>query len=152
MPGDIVDLDGHVLGRHRGIEHYTVGQRRGLGVAVNYPVYVHSIDAKNNLVVLAPNEALNSNALIADDFVWPAGVEPAEGFDAMVKIRLASKPAAAHIERYICDDEESAKYRGQAWKITFEAPQRAVAPGQSAVLYKDGVIVGGGVIYRAMME
>ena len=63
VPGDIIDLDGHVLGKHRGIEHYTVGQRRGLGVAVNYPVYVHSIDAKNNVVVLAPNEALNSNAL-----------------------------------------------------------------------------------------
>ncbi len=149
VPGDIIDLDGHVLGKHRGIEHYTVGQRRGLGVAVNYPVYVHSIDAKNNVVVLAPNEALNSNALIADDFVWPAGVEPSEGFDAMVKIRLASKPAAAHIEKYICDDEEAAKYRGQPWKITFAEPQRAVAPGQSAVLYKDGVIVGGGVIYKA---
>ena len=149
VPGDIIDLDGHVLGKHRGIEHYTVGQRRGLGVAVNYPVYVHSIDAKNNVVVLAPNEALNSNALIADDFVWPAGVEPSEGFDAMVKIRLASKPAAAHIEKYICDDEEAVKYRGQPWKITFAEPQRAVAPGQSAVLYKDGVIVGGGVIFKA---
>lgn len=119
-------------------------------MAVNYPVYVHSIDAKNNVVVLAPNEALNSNALIADDFVWPAGVEPTEGFDAMVKIRLASKPAAAHIERYVCDEKEAAKYRGQPWKITFEQPQRAVAPGQSAVLYKDGVIVGGGVIFKAM--
>ena len=149
VPGDIIDLDGHVLGRHRGIEHYTVGQRRGLGVAVNYPVYVHSIDAKNNVVVLAPNEALNSNALIADDFVWPAGVEPKEGFDAMVKIRLASKPAAAHIERYIPAEVDKTEYRGQPWKITFETPQRAVAPGQSAVLYKDGVIVGGGVIFKA---
>ena len=68
----------------------------------------------------------------------------------MVKIRLASKPAAAHIERYVCDEKEAAKYRGQPWKITFEQPQRAVAPGQSAVLYKDGVIVGGGVIFKAM--
>ena len=149
VPGDIIDLDGHVLGRHRGIEHYTVGQRRGLGVAVNYPVYVHSIDAKNNVVVLAPNEALNSNALIADDFIWPAGVEPKEGFDAMVKIRLASKPAAAHIERYIPTEDDKTEYRGQPWKITFETPQRAVAPGQSSVLYKDGVIVGGGVIFKA---
>ena len=66
----------------------------------------------------------------------------------MVKIRLASKPAAALVERYICDGEEAAKYRGQPWKITFKDPQRAVAPGQSAVLYKDGVIVGGGVIYQ----
>ncbi len=150
VPGDIIDLDGHVLGRHRGIEHYTVGQRRGLGVAVNYPVYVHSIDAKNNVVVLAPNEALNSDALIADDFVWPAGVEPKEAFTAMVKIRLASKPAEARIERYIPSEDDKGEYRGQPWKITFTQPQRAVAPGQSAVLYVDGVIVGGGVIYKAI--
>ena len=150
IPGDIIDLDGHVLGQHRGIEHYTVGQRRGLGVAVNYPVYVHSIDAKNNVVVLAPNEALNSNALIADDFVWPAGVEPKEAFDAMVKIRLASKPADARVERYIPDEGDKTEYRGQPWKITFAEPQRAVAPGQSAVLYIDGVIAGGGVIFKAI--
>ena len=150
VSGDIIDLDGHVLGQHRGIEHYTVGQRRGLGVAVNYPVYVHSIDAKNNVVVLAPNEALNSDALIADDFVWPAGVEPKEAFDAMVKIRLASKPAAARIERYIPDEGDKNEYRGQPWKITFAEPQRAVAPGQSAVLYLDGVIAGGGVIFKAI--
>ena len=150
VPGDIIDLDGHVLGQHRGIEHYTVGQRRGLGVAVNYPVYVHSIDAKNNVVVLAPNEALNSNALIADDFVWPGNLEPTEAFDAMVKIRLASKPAAARIERYIPSEADKTEYRGQPWKITFAEPQRAVAPGQSAVLYIDGVIAGGGVIYKAI--
>ena len=150
VPGDIIDLDGHVLGQHRGIEHYTVGQRRGLGVAVNYPVYVHSIDAKNNVVVLAPNEALNSNALIADDFVWPGNLEPTEAFDAMVKIRLASKPAAARIERYIPSEADKTEYRGQPWKITFAEPQRAVAPGQSAVLYIDGVIAGGGVIYKAL--
>ena len=71
VPGDIIDLDGHVLGRHKGIEHYTIGQRKGLGVALNYPAYVQHIDAKNNLVVLAKNDDLNSNALIADDFVWP---------------------------------------------------------------------------------
>ena len=150
VPGDIIDLDGHVLGKHRGIEHYTVGQRRGLGVAVNYPVYVHSIDAKNNVVVLAPNEALNSNGLIADDFVWPGNVEPTESFDAMVKIRLASKPAKARVEKYIPSEDDKTEYRGQPWKITFEQPQRAVAPGQSAVLYGDGVILGGGVIYKTI--
>ncbi|MBP5402436.1 MAG: tRNA 2-thiouridine(34) synthase MnmA [Treponema sp.] len=147
VPGDIIDLDGHILGRHRGIEHYTVGQRRGLGVAVNYPVYVHSIDAKNNIVVLAPNEALNSDGLIADDFVWPCEIEPQECFEAMVKIRLASRPVPAVVEKYNADSEDN--FKGQPWKITFKEPQRAVAPGQSAVLYKDGVIIGGGVIYRS---
>lgn len=148
-PGDIVDLDGHKLGTHRGIEHYTVGQRRGLGVAVNYPVYVHSIDAKNNIVVLAPNDALNSAGLIADDFVWPGNVEPSEPIEAMVKIRLASRPVKARIERLENPDLQDG-FTGTPWKITFAEPQRAVAPGQSVVLYDDGVIIGGGVISRTI--
>lgn len=136
IPGDIIDLDGKVLGKHRGIEHYTIGQRRGLGVAVSYPVYVQSIDPVNNVVVLAPNDALNSISLIADNFVWAGNVEPVEKITIMAKIRLASKPAAATVEK-ISDEE---------WKITFEQEQRAVAPGQSVVLYCDGVILGGGLI------
>lgn len=148
VPGDIVDLDGHVLGRHRGIEHYTIGQRRGLGVAASYPVYVHSIDAKNNIVVLAPNDALNSDALVADDFVWAGDVEPEQPFDCMVKIRLASKPVRATVERYVPLENEN--FKGQPWRMTFAEPQRAVAPGQSAVLYIDGVIVGGGIISKTM--
>ena len=148
-PGDIVDLDGHKLGTHRGIEHYTVGQRRGLGVAVNYPVYVHSIDAKNNIVVLAPNDALNSAGLIADDCVWPGNVEPFEPIEAMVKIRLASRPVKARIERLENPDLQDG-FTGTPWKITFAEPQRAVAPGQSVVLYDDGVIIGGGVISRTI--
>lgn len=150
VPGDIIDLDGHVLGQHRGIEHYTVGQRRGLGVAVNYPVYVQSIDAKNNVVVLAPNDALNSSALIADDFVWPGDVEPDGEIDAEVKIRLASKPVKAKIKRYKIEAGDEFNYKGQPYLVKFETPQRAVAPGQSAVLYKDNVIIGGGVIARAI--
>ena len=150
VPGDIIDLDGHVLGRHRGIEHYTVGQRRGLGVAVNYPVYVHSIDAKNNVVVLAPNSALNSDGLIADDFVWAGGVEPGESIEAMVKIRLASKPVLARIERYVPEEGDDCNYVGTPWKVMFETPQRAVAPGQSVVLYNDGVMLGGGFISKTV--
>ncbi|MCR5612925.1 tRNA 2-thiouridine(34) synthase MnmA [Treponema sp.] len=150
VPGDIIDLDGHVLGRHRGIEHYTVGQRRGLGVAVNYPVYVQSIDAKNNVVVLAPNDALNSSALIADDFVWPGDIAPESEFEANVKIRLASKPVKAKIKRYEVEVGDDFAYKGQPYLVTFEEPQRAVAPGQSAVFYKDDVIIGGGVIARAI--
>lgn len=167
IEGDIIDLDGHVLGRHRGIEHYTIGQRRGLGVAVNYPVYVQAIDAKKNLVVLAPNDALNSDGLIADDFVWPAGIAPTEPFEALVKIRLASRPVLAKIEPYdlngiskseiasdnnvsqkndITSETTADSYIGVPYKITFNSPQRAVAPGQSVVIYKDGVILGGGII------
>lgn len=150
VPGDIIDLDGHVLGRHKGIEHYTIGQRRGLGVAAAYPIYVHSIDVKNNLVVLAKNEELNSRGLIADDFVWPAGVEPKEELESLVKIRLASKPVPCKITRYIPNADDITEYKGQPWKIIFAEEQRAVAPGQSAVLYKDSVIIGGGIISKVI--
>lgn len=150
IPGDIVDLDGNVLGRHKGIEHYTIGQRRGLGVAVSYPVYVQAIDAKNNIVVLAPNDALNANYLIADDFIWPGNIEPNGKIKAMVKIRLASKPCPAEIEEYIPSKEDDSNYIGKPWKITFESPQRAIAPGQAVVLYSDNVIIGGGIINKAL--
>lgn len=152
IPGNIIDLDGNILGKHRGIEHYTIGQRRGLGVAVNYPVYVQAIDAKNNLVVLAPNDALNSNGLIADDFVWPNDIEPIEAITAKVKIRLASRPVDALIEKYIPDDNDEDKklYKGATYKVTFKEPQRAVAPGQSVVLYQDDVILGGGIIFKTI--
>lgn len=151
VPGDIIDLDGKVLGRHRGIEHYTVGQRRSLGVAVGYPVYVHSIDAKNNIVVLAKNDDLNALSLIADDFVWAGNVEPQETAEAMVKIRLASKPVPAKIERFNNENFESdCDFKGQPWKVTFNQPQRAIAPGQSVVLYQNGTIIGGGIINKVI--
>ena len=150
IPGDIIDLDGNILGRHRGIEHYTIGQRRGLGVAVNYPVYVKSIDAEKNIIVLAPNDALNSQALIADDFVWPADIPPDRPVNAMVKIRLASRPSPALIERYEAPESEQETYKPQPYKITFEMPQRAATPGQSVVLYKDNVIIGGGIIRKIL--
>lgn len=167
IPGDIIDLDGHVLGHHQGVEHYTVGQRRGLGVSSSRPLYVHSIDAKKHLVVLADNSDLLASGCIADDFVWPGDIEPNEPFDALVKIRLASRPVPCHVEPYAPAEGES--FTGHAWRITFAEPQRAVAPGQSAVLYTvigqnnapdnshdegrsggmNGVIAGGGIISRA---
>ena len=125
-------------------------ERRGLGVAVSYPVYVQAIDAKNNVVVLAPNDALNSSALIADDFVWPGDVEPEGEFEAEVKIRLASKPVKAKIKKYVPEEGDTFSYKGQPWLVTFSETQRAVAPGQSAVLYKDNVIRGGGIIVSSL--
>ena len=104
----------------------------------------HSIDAKNNVIVLADNESLNADALVADDFVWPGNIEPKEPFKAMVKIRLASKPVSATVGRYTPKENEN--FVGTPWKITFDQSQRAIAPGQSAVLYDDGVILGGGII------
>ena len=142
--GDIVDLDGKVLGRHKGIEHYTIGQRKGLGVALSYPVYVHSIDAERNRVVLAPIEALRSSSFIIDDSVWAGGVEPQSAFEAHVKIRLAGGLHNAKVEGTKSSQPDNAK----SWRITFDEPQTAVTPGQSAVIYDGDVIVGGGVIAK----
>ena len=140
IPGDIVDLDGHVLGKHRGIEHYTIGQRRGLGVSSTKPLYVHSIDTQRNRVVLADNNDLLVDGLIANDWVWAGNYAPKKTFKAMVKIRLASKPVEAEISPL--DDGE--------YIIIFEKQQRAVAPGQSAVVYLEGIILGGGIISQAI--
>lgn len=148
IPGNFVDVDGKVIGKHIGIEHYTVGQRRGLGVSAPNPLYVQKIDAERNVIVLAEKSELNSTSLIADDFVWPAGVEPTETFEAQAKIRLRSKTEIATIEKYIPGPEDTTVYKGQPWKITFNEGQFAVTPGQSAVLYKDNVIIGGGIIVK----
>lgn len=146
VEGDIVDLEGKFLGKHKGIEHYTIGQRKGLGVAVSYPVYVHSIDAEKNQVVLAPIEALQVQSFIADDFVWPNNIEPQESFEATIKTRLASKVVSAIIEKYTPTYNET--FIGQAWKFTFATPQKAIAPGQSVVIYENGVVLGGGIINK----
>ena len=148
VPGDIIDLDGHVLGHHKGIEHYTVGQRRGLGVSSSRPLYVHSIDSEKNLVVLASDNDLFSTSLIADDWVFPAGYAPRTAFRGMAKIRLASRPVSATIEPYSAGAGEN--YTGAVYLVRFDEPQRAVAPGQSVVIYRDGVIAGGGVIAKAI--
>ena len=138
--GDIVDIHGVKLGEHRGIEHYTIGQRRGLGVSANKPLYVRSIDSVNNRIVLADESGLFSAGLEADSWVWAGNYAPAAEFEASVKIRLASPAAPARI----------IPLEGGAYRIMFEKPQRAIAPGQSAVVYADKLILGGGVISRAI--
>ncbi|HBD68461.1 MAG TPA: tRNA 2-thiouridine(34) synthase MnmA [Treponema sp.] len=148
IPGDFIDLDGHVLGKHRGIEHYTIGQRRGLGVSAAYPLYVASIDVEHNTIVLAKDSDLFSQALIADDIVWPADFDPQTAFDALVKIRLASPPVQAHVEPYVAKEGEV--FNGKPYLVTFAEAQRAVAPGQSVVFYRDGVTVAGGIISKRM--
>ena len=148
VPGDFVDMDGKVLGRHRGIEHYTVGQRRGLGVSGSEAYYVQKIDAEKNQVVLATKDFLGGDSLIADDFVWPGGIEPDKVFEGQVKIRLRSRDALATVERYTPPESDRYEYKGQPWKITFAQKQNAITPGQSAVIYVDNVVAGGGIIVR----
>jgi tRNA-specific 2-thiouridylase len=136
IPGDFVDSDGTVLGRHRGIEHYTVGQRKGLGVAAGRPLYVARIDAGANRVVLADDADLLARSLRASDWVWAGGIEPGGSFQGRVKIRSNTPAAAATVS----------PEGGGFWNIAFDEPVRAIAPGQSAVVYLGDIVFGGGTI------
>ncbi|HZK20186.1 MAG TPA: tRNA methyl transferase PRC-barrel domain-containing protein, partial [Treponemataceae bacterium] len=142
VTGDVLEFGtGKKIGKHRGIEHYTVGQRKGLGIAMNRPVYVQSIDAKKNIVVLGTNDDLLQKSILIKDCVWAGNYAPSIPFKAFVKIRFASKPTFALISPLY--DKTGFPY---SYKIDFDENVRAVAPGQSAVVYCDGLLLGGGII------
>jgi tRNA-specific 2-thiouridylase len=136
--GDFVDEDGRVLGHHRGIEHYTIGQRKGLGVSSDRPLYVQRIDAAANQIVLADENALAATSLVAGNWAWAGGVPPKGAFRGAVKIRSGSPAVAATIAPVEKPDG--------SWRVTFDDAVRAVAPGQSAVVYLDNLVFGGGII------
>lgn len=142
-PGDIVDLSGKVLGRHRGLPFYTIGQRRGLGISVGTePLYVVGLDAKQNRVIVGPNHGLFAAGLESDAFRVQDPALIGTTFSCLVKIRQNHAPAQGTAE---------VRRDGSA-HIEFEIAQRAVAPGQSAVLYDtEGRVLGGGIIERAIM-
>jgi len=135
-PGDFVDREGRVLGRHKGIECYTVGQRRGLGVALGEPAYVCAVRPADNTVVLGPDEALYSRRVWVPAFHWIAGTPPQGPVRAKAKIRYR------HTER---DALVEPTPEGGA-VLLFDTPQRAVTPGQSAVVYDGDEVLGGGII------
>jgi tRNA-specific 2-thiouridylase len=134
LPGEIVDREGNVLGRHAGIAHYTVGQRKGLGIGGGGALYAIAIDAGANRVVVGPREALRVSRVDASDAVWRGGSR--ETVSAMVRYRMA--PVAAE-----------ALYDGERLALTFGEPLEGVAPGQAVVCYRDDLVVGGGVIQCA---
>ena len=139
--GEIVDPDGRVLGKHEGAAAFTVGQRRGLGVAPGAPTYVLEIDGPANRVVVGPQELLARRGLIADRASWIAGTSPlGRAFEGEVRIRYRGEPAPAVIEP-LPDD---------GFRVEFRVPQRAVAPGQSAVVYRGEEVLGGGRIMNAL--
>ena len=132
--GDYLDKGGNVIGRHKGCIHYTVGQRKGLGVAFGEPMYVLSKNATNNTVTLGRNEELFAREVV----LRSANISPLLSFGEKyyVKIRYAHTPSPATVYK---------EYDGQL-KIVFDEPQRAPASGQSAVIYKDELLYGGGII------
>jgi tRNA-specific 2-thiouridylase len=136
--GDIIDLEGRVLGKHRGIIRYTIGQRRGLGVAANTPVYVADKSAANNTVTLGPESSLYSKTLIANDLNLIACAEIKKPMRVTVKTRYLQSEQSATAEQTGED----------TLRVEFDKPQRAVTPGQAAVLYDGDVVIGGGTIVR----
>ena len=134
--GDFVDREGHVIGRHKGYVHYTIGQRRGLGIAAAHPLYVLEVRPEDNVVVLGREEELFRKELFAGQ-VNLISVEKLTGpmrVSAKIRYRHKEQPATVY-------PEQDGRIR-----VVFDEAQRAITPGQAVVLYQDDVVVGGGVI------
>jgi tRNA-specific 2-thiouridylase len=136
IPGQIVTRDGISLGEHNGLANYTIGQRKGLGVASPVPLYVLGKNAITNTLVVGTQEELGSGELIARDVNWLSGEVPVEPFRAEVKIRYTAKEASAWV---------TPLEGGQA-KVRFDSPQRDITAGQAAVFFQEDVMLGGGII------
>lgn len=138
-PGPIVDLEGRVLGKHKGIIFYTVGQRRGLGVCGPEPFYVIEIDHNENKIVIGRREATLVSGILVNQTTFVSGSPPKEGDEFRVKVRSTTKEVKCRIEEIQSD----------FMKIAFEEAQSGVAPGQAAVLYDSDEVIGGGWIERS---
>jgi len=136
--GEIVDTSGRVVGQHEGIHRYTVGQRRGIGIAGERPLYVISINSDRNRVTVGAAEELLSNEFIAAGVNWVALEDPQEPVRAEVRVRYRHTAAAATITPL-----PDARAR-----IVFDEPQRAITPGQATVFYRGDEVAGGGWIVR----
>ena len=138
--GDYLDLAGNVVGKHRGAVCYTLGQRKGLGIALGAPVYVCGKDMQKNTVTVGPNEALFARALRAENWNWipfPALTGPLE-VTAKIRHSQTEQPATVYPEE-----------NGFA-RVEFRQPQRAITPGQAVVLYQGDLVIGGGTITEAI--
>lgn len=135
-PGPIVDGAGRELGRHAGLPLYTIGQRRGLGIAAGEPLYVTALDVARNAVVVGPKDALDRTALTAARVSYVRGAPPEGPFACMAQIRAHAEPAQARV----------VPAEGGRALVEFAAPQRAVTPGQAIVFYDGDAVIGGGRI------
>ena len=136
MPGNFVDMDGTILGKHKGLIHYTIGQRKGLGIALGKPAFVYRLDTEKNEVVLSDNAALFRTTLCAGNLAYMAYDKFEDGQRFLAKIRYAHKPAWCTV-RMVGEDK---------LEVVFDEPQRAITPGQSLVLYDGEFVAGGGFV------
>ncbi|MEM7393069.1 MAG: tRNA 2-thiouridine(34) synthase MnmA [Verrucomicrobiota bacterium] len=134
--GEIVNTEGEVLGAHAGFHHYTIGQRRGLGVAAPMRLYVKSIDAETNRVVLGSRDDVMATHCVAENVHWLAGPPEEETFTAACRIRYRHE--AARVRARQLD--------GKTVRLDFDEPQFAITPGQAAVMYAGDEVLGGGWI------
>ena len=134
QPGPLVDTDGTTVGEHRGHQHYTVGQRRGVGVAFGHPIYVVAKDATTNTLTVGPREALASSSAEADQVNWLAGSPPADWLACTAVVRYQGHPHPARVRLAGPDRLE----------LVFDEPVDAVTPGQAVVLYDGDRVLGGG--------
>ncbi|MGI6588924.1 MAG: tRNA 2-thiouridine(34) synthase MnmA [Peptococcia bacterium] len=135
-PGNFINTKGEVLGRHQGLPFYTVGQRKGLGLALGYPVFVVALNPQENTVVVGREEEAFQQGLWAKDNNYIALPKLEEPLQVQAKIRYGAKPAEAVL---------TPEAEGRV-KVIFEMPQRAITPGQSVVYYQGDLVVGGGII------
>ena len=138
VEGPIITSAGEILGKHRGLSNYTIGQRKGLGISYREPLYVLTMNPYKNALVVGTRAELGRDQLEAANFNWVSGAAPAEAFRAEVKIRYQSRPQWAAIH---CLGSERVR-------IVFDEPQRDITPGQAAVVYQDDICLGGGVIVK----
>lgn len=136
--GEIVDTSGSVMGDHSGIHRYTIGQRRGLGIANEKPLYVLQIERAKNQIIVGEADELESTEFIARGVNWVAFDAPSEPVRANVKVRYRHEPAPATIH----------PLAGVRARIVFDEPQRAITPGQATIFYDGDEVVGGGWIER----
>ncbi|MEW6034733.1 MAG: tRNA 2-thiouridine(34) synthase MnmA [Chloroflexota bacterium] len=137
-PGDIVDREGRVLGRHQGLAGYTIGQRQGLGLSLGRRFYVVGMDVQNNRLVVGPEEELYSRSLLACNVRWVGGRVPDMPLEVAARIRYRSPGAAAVVSQ-----------ENGGVGVRFVEPQRAVTPGQAVVFYLGEEVLGGGIIERS---
>jgi len=136
--GNIVDIEGNILGKHFGIHKYTIGQRKGVNTISNDPLYVIGIDKEKNEIIVGPEEALYTNELTAEDTNWIIPDLLREDIFLKAKIRYRAGEMACKITNI--------EKNGNKITISFKEKQRAISPGQSVVLYKKDLVVGGGII------
>jgi tRNA-specific 2-thiouridylase len=140
QPGEVVSTEGQVLAQHRGIHNFTVGQRKGLGVAVGSPLYVVQLEPEKNRVVVGPEQELFQRKFVVRDVNWIRTVQEGEALPAHVKIRHNHPGAPAQVE----------SHGASKAIVTFHQPQRAITPGQAAVFYDEDEVLGGGWIDRVI--